>query len=349
MNSNTAILDHNKNLSVDNTAELAASLQKAFSEVFPYIKEIESIITSKLNSEAAILNEISLYLLNLGGKRVRPILALLSYKLLSKEHPTKEIFEAAAGIELIHMATLLHDDIIDKSTKRRNKESAYVKYGYTPTLLAGDFLLVKAFGLCSHLGEFIIDSTERACVFLTEGEVLEGTISEEYLPKLDSYYDIIYRKTASLFELSTSVGAYCAHVDNSIIENMKLFGKHAGICFQIIDDILDIVADENLLGKPSGTDLKQKTPSLINVLWLNSKDPEAINFFKKNEITKEEADAASRHIKENTKIISDARIIATEYAAKAKAALNSISEAKINTQIKEHLISILEYTLHRCL
>ena len=185
----------------DRLGLLSQSVKRAFIAGSPTLHKIEKRISSCLSSEASQLTEISGYLLRLGGKRVRPLMTTMTSRLCGMSTATPALIDAAAGIELIHMATLLHDDIIDKSITRRSQPSAYSKYGLASTLLTGDFLLVKAFGLCARLDRFVIEATENACIELTEGEVLEGRITANRQIDFDDYVTIIKKKTASLFTL----------------------------------------------------------------------------------------------------------------------------------------------------
>ena len=311
------------------------------------LKRVEEKIVEKLGSDAPILTEVSEYLLHLGGKRIRPLLVLTAARLFGTEEPTEEIISVAAGIELIHMATLLHDDIIDQSPTRRRKTSAYRYFGLTPTLLTGDFLLVRAFGLCAQLDKFVIQNTEAACVELTEGEILEGTIDVQSPTTLPQYTNIIDKKTASLFALSASVGAHLAKA-GKYTDNLTKFGRYAGTAFQMVDDILDITADEDLLGKPVGTDLRQKTPSLINVLWFSSGDAAAREFFSLEQPQVEDCEKAVERILK-TEVITQSREIAKEYAERSIKELELIDESVIDVQIKQQLIALVNYTLYRCL
>lgn len=332
----------------DSSSKLREASKSLFFSAAPGLALIEARIRSRFVSEAEQLQQISLYLLELGGKRVRPLLALLSAKLFGMKVPSEQLVDAASGIELIHMATLLHDDIIDQSPRRRNKESAFFRYGFTPTLLAGDFLWVRAFGLCAHLGDFIVSATERACVELTEGELLEGKLSVETPTSIEEYISIISKKTGSLFALATAVGAHCAGASEAETTLLKSFGEDAGIAFQMIDDILDITADENLLGKPSGTDLRQRTPSLVNILWLASSDPKAQDFFAGSPPTEEEAIASIQALKESS-VIEEARSFAQQYAERAKSHLSALSAQRIDEGVRADLFTLLDYTLERCL
>ena len=240
----------------------------------PEIVEVEARIRSTFKSDVAIMREIPEYLLSLGGKRIRPILALLCSKALGAQEITEDIVDIAAGIELIHMATLMHDDIIDQSPIRRHKPSAYAKYGTPGTLLSGDFLLTRAFGLCSRLDREMIEATEAACIELVEGETLEIAVSLGEHTTATSLA-IATRKTASLFRLAAFCGASLTDSPDEVKTSMSKFGESLGISFQIIDDILDVTSDEATLGKRPGIDIAERKPSLINILWLESGDPAA--------------------------------------------------------------------------
>lgn len=230
---------------------------------------VEELIRSKLISDAELLERIPNYLLNLGGKRMRPALTLLSARALGLNPENQALLDVAAGIELIHMATLLHDDIIDKSPTRRHQESAYVKFGLENTLLSGDFLLVRAFSLCARLDRYIIDQTERACIELTEGEILEIPLHKS-VATLEQSITIARKKTAALFRLAACSAAHLAGCPDGSTDCMAVFGEKLGVAFQILDDILDVTSDENLLGKKSGLDLIERKPSVVNTLWLQT-------------------------------------------------------------------------------
>lgn len=343
--------------SPNNTSELKSqatigpskmAVMEAFKAVQPGLALVEQRIKSRLGSEAELLQKIPTYLLNQGGKRIRPVLTLLTSRLFKMESPSEQVVDVAAGIELIHMATLLHDDIIDQSPTRRHQKSAYLEFGMTPSLLAGDFLLVRAFGLCAKLDQLIVEKTEQACVELTEGEILEGIIEAGDNRTFDDYINVIGKKTASLFELATTVGAHLSQDSKEVTRNLANFGKYAGIAFQMIDDILDITADEDLLGKPAGTDLKQKTPSLINILWLQSGDKKAQDFFANENPSIEDAKEIVSYLK-NSKVVEEARNTAKNYANTACSYLDNIEQNSLDQASKEQLLSIVQYTLERCL
>ncbi|MCB0346033.1 MAG: polyprenyl synthetase family protein [Bdellovibrionales bacterium] len=326
----------------------ASKVVEAFASVAPGLKLVEERIKSCLKSDAELLEQIPQYLLNQGGKRIRPTVALLVGQLFGLREPSQQLVDVSAGIEMIHMATLLHDDIIDESPTRRHKRSAFVEFGMMPSLLAGDFLLVRAFGLCAKLDQFIIEQTERTCVELTEGEILEGVLTEGTTRTFEEYLDVVSKKTASLFGLAGMVGAHLSTHDAEITQQLGQFGYLAGTAFQMIDDILDVTADEDLLGKPAGTDLRQRTPSLVNIIWLQSGDPYAKEFFSKDNIEHADAAEALKHLS-GSNLIAECQGIACDYAAKARSVLEQAAHADTNNNAKEQLLAIIDYTLERCL
>ncbi len=199
--------DQKKASAEDLLASLPSTgVQALVTSNFANLQRVEAQIRETFRSDAETLTKISEYLLALGGKRIRPLLAIVSGRLFGMDTPSSELVAAAAGIELIHMATLLHDDIIDQSPTRRSRDSAYRAFGLPNSLITGDFLLARAFGLCAHLYTFVIEATERACVELTEGEILEGHLGSGTAVSLEDYLGVVKRKTASLFALAGSVG-----------------------------------------------------------------------------------------------------------------------------------------------
>lgn len=239
--------------------------------LIPELSEVESIIRASFRSDVRPMREIPEYLLSLGGKRIRPALTLLCAKALGAQSISKQILDVSAGIELIHMATLMHDDIIDQSPIRRHQQSPYAKFGTPLTLLSGDFLLTRAFGLCARLDDTIIAATEQACIELVEGEALETPLYVE-THTLESSITIAQRKTASLFRLAAFCAGHLCGAPPATLAALSRFGETMGIAFQIIDDILDVTSNESTLGKQPGLDIIERKPSIVNVLWLSSGD-----------------------------------------------------------------------------
>lgn len=314
---------------------------------------VEEIIRSKLSSDASLLEEIPQYLLELGGKRMRPVLTLLAARALGIEKAPTALLEVAAGIELIHMATLLHDDIIDNADMRRHKASPLVKFGAAETLLAGDFLLVRAFSLCARLDREIIDATERACVHLTEGEILEVPLYKQAHTRQSSL-EIADKKTAALFELAAYSAAHITTGKPAVAEAFARFGQALGIAFQILDDILDVTSDADLLGKPSGTDIRERKPAMVNIIWLESGAPLARRLLEapKEDSASEQAfiDQAVAELR-SSNVIQEARALAISYTDVARSSLQeglALADS-YNEEAAAALESIIEYTVERVL
>ena len=313
------------------------------------LSSVESLIAEKFASEAPLLTEIPKYLFKLGGKRIRPMLTLLVSQALGAKSPPSAVIEVAAGIELIHMATLLHDDIIDKSPLRRHKQSPFVKYGTPDTLLAGDFLLVRAFSLCAHLDRAIIDATEQACIELTEGEILEIPLSQKIQTTAQSE-TIARKKTAALFRLATFSASHIVTEGNAKLTSLfSQFGEDLGIAFQILDDVLDVTSTEDLLGKKAGTDIREQKPSAINVRWLESKSPRAKDLLLgKEPIQDSSIDAALQELKDSP-VVKECRERAQFFAKRAAASLAQCREypGPKDEKAFEALNSLTAYILDR--
>src|SRR5436853_4395157 len=220
-----------------------------------------------LMSREPLLSEVALHLIQGGGKQVRPAVALLVFKACGG-HDVTDMIDVAIALELIHSATLFHDDIIDGGETRRGRPSAFRRYGLALTLVTGDFLFSKAFELCGRFEERIVRWAADACISLTEGEIMQGRFRRNPAVTVDDYLEIIARKTASLFSQGARVAAHLAGVGEQTSEAMWACGFNIGMAFQVIDDLLDVEGDEGLTGKPVGIDLRDGNPSLPLILAL---------------------------------------------------------------------------------
>lgn len=312
------------------------------------LARVEALVKSKFASDSPLLEEIPRYLLGLGGKRMRPILTLMTSHAFGMTVIHDDVIDVASGIELIHMATLLHDDIIDKSPLRRHQMSPLVKFGASETLLSGDFLLVRAFSLCAHLDEFIVNETEKACLELVEGEVMEVSLAERS-QTLESALDISRRKTASLFRLATTCAGFLCRLNGRVAQNLSAFGENLGITFQILDDILDVASDEDLLGKKTGMDLREKKPSVVNVLWLQSRNGLAERILTKpGEVPESLVEQAIQELRSGP-VLAKARELALQYAERTSMALDTAVRLAGVTDPEwvDGLRALVDYTVER--
>ncbi|MEQ8673333.1 MAG: polyprenyl synthetase family protein [Aggregatilineales bacterium] len=219
------------------------------------MQRVETIMKDVVASDVKVLTEASKHILQAGGKRVRPQLVLLSYAAFDGED-FEEAAPIAAALELVHTASVVHDDINDHGVIRRGRPSVNAIWGRTFALLTGDFLFTKVYELMAPYGELNVIFAD-ATVALVEGETLQASAVKESNFTRQVYMDIIARKTAALFKAGAMLGASLANAESDQIEAMGRYGFNIGLAFQIIDDILDLIGDEEELGKNSGQDLKQ--------------------------------------------------------------------------------------------
>lgn len=226
---------------------------------------VEQRVTERIAAREPRLTEISEYLINAGGKRIRPAVALLLFRACGGSDAT-DMVDLSVSLELIHTATLLHDDIIDSNDVRRGKDAAPVRFGVADTLVTGDFLFSRAFQVCGRFEEKVVNWAADACVELTEGEIMQGRFRRNPSVTYEDYLEIIDRKTASLFAVGTRIAGHLAGFSNERVERMHECGRRIGIAFQMIDDVLDVEGDPTKIGKRVGTDLVDGNPSLP-VVW----------------------------------------------------------------------------------
>ena len=247
------------------------------------LETINSIIIEKLGSKVPLIHEIASYLILSGGKRLRPLLTSCSFRLFEKN--TIENINhigLAAAVEFIHAATLLHDDVIDESKKRRGNLSVNEVWGNKTSLLVGDFLFSRAFQLMAKYGNTaVLKLLSDTSVTISEGEMLELSNDKDPTINEDIYYDVINGKTASLFSAACQVGGISAQGSDKEVEYLKSFGANFGMSFQLIDDAIDYSSSNIVLGKNIGDDFKEGKVTLPIILaYLRSNKAEK-DFWKK--------------------------------------------------------------------
>ena len=217
-------------------------------------ESVNQLILNSLKSDVGLVENIGGYIVDSGGKRLRPVLVLLS-ALANGYNNGRDHIKIAAIIEFIHTATLLHDDVVDVSALRRGRETANEIWGNAPSVLVGDFLYSRAFQMLVEISDMSIMSVfADATNVISEGEVQQ--MANAGNPDLDetTYKEVIYRKTAKLFEAGMECGAILAGSEK---QAMKDYGKHLGMAFQIADDVLDLQGDVSVIGKNIGDDLNE--------------------------------------------------------------------------------------------
>jgi len=229
-------------------------------------------IFTHLKSDVALVNSVAHYIISSGGKRLRPLLVLLSARAcgyVGDQHVT-----AAAIIEFIHTATLLHDDVVDASDLRRGQNTANSVFGAEASVLVGDFLYSRAFEMMVEIGQMrVMDVLAEATNTIAEGEVLQLMNCQNPDTTEEQYLEVIYRKTAKLFEAGVLIGSILGSQTRAVDDAFIEYGKHLGIAFQLVDDALDYDASSEQLGKNIGDDLAEGKPTLPLIYALQRCSP----------------------------------------------------------------------------
>jgi len=222
---------------------------------------VDALILERLSSDVVLINQLGHYIIGAGGKRVRPLLVVLAAR--AAGYADQDHIPLAAIIEFIHTATLLHDDVVDASDLRRGRETANHVFGNEAAVLTGDFLYSRAFQMMAELDRMTVmklmaDTTN----IIAEGEVLQLLNQHDPDTTEARYYDVIYRKTARLFETAGQLGVLLTHGTATQEAALAAYGRHLGNAFQLVDDALDYAADPNETGKNLGDDLAEGKPTL---------------------------------------------------------------------------------------
>jgi len=232
------------------------------------MQSVNACITTQLSSDVALVNQLGFYIINSGGKRIRPMLTVLAARALGYQGDKHHTL--AAIIEFIHTATLLHDDVVDESTMRRGKETANEIFGNQASVLVGDFLYTRSFQMMVTLDSMrVMSILADATNVISEGEVLQLMNCNDPETSEQSYFDVIYGKTARLFEAATQLAAVISKTSNTTEEAMRLYGMHLGTAFQLIDDVMDYSSEASDMGKNVGDDLAEGKPTLplLYAMW----------------------------------------------------------------------------------
>jgi len=311
------------------------------------LKEVENVIEENIQSEVPLVYEISKYLLGSGGKRLRPSVLLLasgSCGLLKG----KERIKAAAALELIHTATLLHDDVVDDAEVRRGKTSSNLEFGNKPTVLVGDFMLAKALGLMQECGNLeLIKAVTDASAKLAEGQVLEVMSGKNMVEITEEIcFAIMEFKTASLIESCGKIGGILAGSENGNVKALSDYGLHIGLAFQLIDDALDYSSTEEVFGKQVGQDIlegKMTLPLFYSIEKASDNEKEEIKIILDKEELKETEVDHLRGIVKKYNGVETTKDVARKYISSAKNSINKIP----SNQYKDSLSSLADFVVDR--
>lgn len=313
----------------------------------PIMQELEDFgnyFKQQFTSNVELLNRALSYVGESAGKLMRPTLVLLVAKSLGKVN--ERAFAAAAAMELLHSASLLHDDVIDESDKRRGRPSLNVKFNNNIAVLTGDYLFSQALNNAAKTGDIrIIEQLAKLGKELSSGEVLQVELEQEGTYSEDNYFKVIYNKTASLFVCSSLCAVYSVGSKDEYAPAFENFGKCVGICFQIKDDIFDYF--NNDIGKPTGSDMREGKITLPALYVLNNSENEALVPIKKKL-----SSGANLDEKEIETLIDIAKNEGgVEYANQCieryrSEAIESLPK-DISPELRDALIAYLDYTISR--
>lgn len=306
---------------------------------------VSDFIQKSVESQERLLTEISRYVIDAGGKRMRPMVSLLAFHAVGGTK-VEEVVKIAAALELVHTATLLHDDINDGSSLRRGKEAAYRKFGTEKTIVTGDFLFTQAFSIGGMFDNEIVSLTAEACIHLAEGEMRQQIRRGDLNLGEDEYIDIIRRKTAWPISIGARIGAILGGGDSEEVLSLGEYGAELGVAFQLVDDILDVTGDDEILGKPTGTDVRDGTLTLLTIHALRNAPKGQVaelgNILKKGKNTRQKVERALEIIIDSG-AVDAAREKAREFGEAAKAKLGPLRP----TPQKLELLKLVDLILQR--
>jgi heptaprenyl diphosphate synthase len=287
------------------------------------MQKVESLLRSHIEGEYPLVVETSRHLVQAGGKRLRPLLTLISAQF---GDPNKfGIIEAAVVCELTHLATLYHDDVMDEAPLRRGVESANNRWGNSVAILTGDYLFAKASDLLADLGPAAVRLQAKTFERLVIGQINETQGSSTGVSAIDHYLNVVSDKTASLIATSARFGALLSGADERVVEVLTQFGEKVGIAFQIADDLLDVQSNSTESGKTPGTDLKEGVPTLVTLYAMNSTDPKDADLIErlKKPIADKEMDKTINELR-NHKSVQEVKAYLRKIADEADELLSQL-------------------------
>jgi heptaprenyl diphosphate synthase len=305
------------------------------------MKKVEDLMRSHIQGDYPLVVETSRHLVEAGGKRLRPLLTLISAQF---GDPTNyDIIKAAVCCELTHLATLYHDDVMDDAVLRRGVISANKKWNNAVAILTGDYLFSKVSDMLADIGPEAVKLQAKTFERLVIGQIKETQGKSEGLSQIDHYMKVVADKTGSLIATSARFGALLSGASPNVVETLTKFGEKIGVAFQVADDLLDIASNETASGKTPGTDLKEGIPTLVTLFVMADNDPadkDLINKLNKpisdedlpNVISELRKHTALKNVQDYlSKVATEANDLLIDLpAGAAKDALNNLTFALVN-------------------
>jgi heptaprenyl diphosphate synthase len=320
------------------------NIDSAFeAEIMLGMRNVEELIRSEVIGKYDFVIETSRHLVDAGGKRLRPLLVLVSSHFGNPK--AKGITEAAVVCELTHLGTLYHDDVMDEAPLRRGVASVNNKWGNSVAILTGDYLFAKVSKLLADLGPEAVRLQAQTFERLVIGQIMETQGKSKGLSQLEHYLAVIADKTGSLISASARFGGMISGADSKIIDSLTKFGESMGAVFQLADDIIDIASDSKESGKTPGTDLREGVPTLVTLHVLQSKDKadeqlrEILSAPIKDDLVLSQTIEALR----NHRAMSQAREVISRYAESSRKYLSELPAGSA----KDALIGLSEAVVSR--
>jgi octaprenyl-diphosphate synthase len=327
---------------------MSTNLQNILSPISSDMNALNEVIRESLRSEVALINQISSYIVEAGGKRIRPALLLLTAQSIANGKELNHQLGMATVVEFIHTATLLHDDVVDESKLRRGRATANAAFGNAASVLVGDFLYSRAFQMMVAPNELkIMEILAEATNTIAEGEVLQLMNMHDSDVNETRYMQVIHFKTGKLFEASCALGALLAKASEEQYQAAQAYGRHIGTAFQLVDDILDYTASAEQMGKNAGDDLREGKPTLPLIYLLDQGTLEQKKLVK-NAIDQAHELPDDLFMQVYKAIIDSKAIAYTEAAAEREAQLakNALACFPKNAATQS-LIDLCDYSLKR--
>jgi heptaprenyl diphosphate synthase/octaprenyl-diphosphate synthase len=305
------------------------------------LRKVERSLEEVADSEFPLLAQLLTYTLKNGGKRIRPALTLLAGKFYVYDSALLVLM--AAAVELLHTATLVHDDIVDNSPVRRGRPTVSSAWGENRALLLGDYLFAKAGSLTAATGNLrVIKLFSQTLMTISGGELKQTGVDFALASARGYYFAWVSAKTACLFATSTESGAILSQAPEDVIEAMRDYGHNLGMGFQIVDDVLDFVGEEDELGKPVGSDLREGTMTLPSILFAESY-PEDNTI--RDAVEKKDVESVALAVEKirNSSAIDECLALASEFCSRAR---ESVEKLPVNSA-RRSLLDLASYIVER--
>lgn len=328
-----------------NSSPVQSVLNDLYRSIQPELARVEDILHEIADDPNPLISEINAYLFQVAGKRVRPALLLLCGRLFDRSSNEAPFWSAI--VEVIHTASLIHDDIVDNSNRRRGRQTVHAKWGPNITVLLGDFLYIKSIGLSlKKKNDRLIDILAEATTEMIEGELIESSWNGKPEIAEPVYLDILDKKTASLFACACRIGGLLGGASPEEEARLARFGRSLGLCFQIVDDWLDYAGDESALGKPVLSDIREGRTTLPLLMALGRSDEKGRRVLL--DLVRQ-CGSKGRRISRILDIVRDKDALndslrrARDYAAEAKSALEGFPDS----EARKALLTLTDVLLQR--